>query len=172
MITIASTKYTLKELPEELLNRLKPEVYQVQFGAFNIYDSELKEIKKNWIGELNGLDGFKLFRVTSSTMTSDIGVLGEFDDAKNELKVNFKVHWTAPLGLFGVITVVYVITMLFGKKGIELPIWFTILSMVVAGLSYGVWKVRDLRKSKQLFEKLMSSTKNENYGTPHHMQEI
>lgn len=165
MITIRTTDFWINEPIEAIFEKLRWETHVVKFGPLNVYNTKHQNLTKTWLGELHPKSGtFKVFRVTGNDNTSDMSVHGEYTTrlGKPLIRVKFKVHFTAFLGLFGVLTCLFALWYLLNKKGIMMGEWVLIVLLLMVGGYYSVVTMRDLSASEQAIESLIYKTYPEN----------
>jgi hypothetical protein len=158
LITIHTTEIWTENSFEDIAEKIRSETHLVKFGPFNIYDSQWKQFSAKWIGQIfKEKKQFKLFRVTGSDVTSDLSVNGEYTNrgGKPIIVIKYKVHFTAVLGLAGLLVCIYALWFLLQKKGVAEGVLWLLLPLVIAGIIYSGFTIRDLNKNIAEIERLM-----------------
>ena len=174
MVTVKRESFESFEDEIEFFGRIRAKIHQVKLNALNMYDSELKTVRKPWLGQVDRKKNqFKIWRVTGGLnhYTSDFAVIGTVQPHKDGIKISvaYKVNPLTLLGLLGLLVFIYAIGFLLGTKGIVIHDLLLAFIMLIIGLSYGFWKIRDLNKSSDLLKKLIHVDYNQT-GIPNHMQ--
>jgi hypothetical protein len=155
MITIRTRDFWTDEPVEAIFEKLRWETHTVKFGPLNAYKNPFQKIRRTWLGEINTKKRtFKLFRVTGESHTSDLSVHGEYitHQSKPLVRVKFKVHFTAFLGLWGLLLCIYAIWYLVNKKGIVISEWLLLPLLLIVGGYYAYTTIRDLEASDRAIE--------------------
>ena len=155
MVTIHTSEFWINEPFDLVLDKIRKETRLVKFGPLNVFNTEHKDFRTQWIGEIdNKKKKFKLFRVTDRTHTSDLAVHGELITRINKpmIQVKYKVHFTAFLGLFGLLVFGYAIWFLLREKGVPVNEIILIAFLLITGAIYSISTIRDLNKSEQLIQ--------------------
>jgi len=158
MITIHTSEFWISEPFELVLEKIRRETKIVKFGPLNVFNTNHQDFYTKWIGEVDARQKrFKLFRVTSKKNTSDMSVNGEYQMRINKpmIVVKYKVHFTALLGLFGILTFSYAVWYLLRVKGIDLGTLGLLAILFSVGIIYSVSTMRDLRKCEQEIERVI-----------------
>lgn len=159
MLTLLTKDYWITDSPEMLVAKIRLESHLVKFRAFHSYDLNYRDLTRIWLGEVKVNEhAFTLFRVTGKDKTSDIRIAGKYSTLHNRpmVRVKFSVHYSALLGLFGLLVTTYTLFHLLGKRGIIVHELISILGMLLVGGLYCYSMFRDLNRSQQLLEKMLS----------------
>lgn len=166
MITLRKTEYWTEETFEILSEKVRHETRQVRFGLFNSFDTKHKAFTTPWIGQLYPAQKkFKLFRVTGREHTSDLSVNGEYTTrlSKPVVVIRHKVHFTALLGLSGLLVSIYVAWHLLRQKGVMDSILFLLAGLLTAGIYYTIITLRDLNKNEAEIKRLIYKVPRRKY---------
>jgi hypothetical protein len=158
LITIHTTEIWTENSFEDIAEKIRSETHLVQFGPFNIYGPQWKQFSAKWIGQIfKEKKQFKLFRLTGSDTTSDLSINGEYTNrgARPIIVIKHKLHFTAVLGLAGLLTCIYALWFLLLKKGVVEGVLWLLLPLVIAGVGYSGFTIRDLNKNIAEIERLM-----------------
>jgi hypothetical protein len=162
MITIRKREFWLTEPEELVFDKLSLFTKRVNFGLFNAFKTDHANFNKAWIGEIRRQKkSFKLFRVTGKSSTSDLSVNGVYTTrfSKPLLVVHYKIHFTAIIGLFGILVTTYALLSLVGRK-IVIDNWLLGIIIFSVGVIYSLSVVRDLNKTDNAMEQLLSKRIN------------
>ena len=121
----------------------------------NAYKNPYRKFEKKWLGEVRPKNRtFKLFRITDESHTSDLSVHGEYIThlSRPVMRVKFKVHFTAFLGLWGIMFCIFAIWYLVNEKGIIVSEWILTLLLLLVGGYYAFITIRDLDTSDRAIE--------------------
>lgn len=157
MITVKTSEIWTADPPELIFMKLRWDTHQVKFGPANVFKKS--NLRLPWIGEIDEeRRTFKLFRVTSSDHTSDFAVHGTYEWRAGAplVKIRHAVHYTSLFGLAGLLVFVYAIWFLIrAKKGIMLGEGYLLAGLLLAGLGYSFWILRDLNKNDVAIRELI-----------------
>lgn len=158
MITIHTSEFWINEPIDFVIDKIRRETLLVEFGPFNVFNTKHQNFYTKWIGEIDRRNKkFKLFRVTDRTHTSDVAVHGEYTVRINKpmIVVRYKVHFTAFLGLFGLLAFGYAVWYLLRLKGVILGELGLIAILLTVGMGYSISTIRDLNKCAQEIERVI-----------------
>ena len=158
-VTIRTSEIYVNDPPELLLEKVRVDTQEVEFGLFNFFSTAGHDFRKKWIGQISRENNrFKLFRVKGFSNTSDISVLGEYIVRLNKpmVRIRYKVHFTAFLGLLGVLIFIYALWFLLKEKGVWESQLLLILMLTAVGIIYAASTVRDLNRTEEDIRKTLS----------------
>lgn len=131
-------------------------------GWFNAFKTDHQNFNTKWIGEIDRKKGFfKLFRVTGKNSTSDLSVNGIYTTRINKpvLVIRYNIHFTAILGLFGILVTTFTLFSVV-TKNMQIDSWVLWVILFSVGVAYSISIVRDLNKTDRAMEELFQKKIN------------
>jgi hypothetical protein len=157
MLNLHTQEFWTDDTFEAIADKIRRETRLVKFGFLNMYDSELKDLTTSWLGAIYPeKKKFKLFRVTSSSNTSDLAVKGEMVQRGNRsvLVIRHVLQFLPFFGMLGVLVCIYAFWFLLNKHAGLGLVWL-LPALMIGGMLYSLSIYRDLKKNMTEIERLI-----------------
>jgi hypothetical protein len=149
---------------QKLFERMNRKTQIVKFGLFNIMNVGHSGFKKQWLGWIDEKDqAFKIFRVASSSSTSDFVLRGRVNFERNLTRIRLSIYpqYTLFLGYGGIGITCYVLAKNTAETYFYSFPWLFGISFITLMGAFTAYKFWDYSKSIQAFEQLIDPKNDE-----------
>lgn len=149
---------------QTIFERMSGHTQFVKFGPFNIMNLGNAGFNKKWLGWINEKDqAFKLFRVRSSSSTSDFVLRGQVIFERNLTRVRLFIYpqYSLFLGYGGIGIACHVLSKKIAETHFYSYDWLFGISFVALIGTYSAFNIRDYLQSIRAFKKLIDPKHDE-----------